>query len=585
MWSVPAEDVQSYVVQGYVVLEYRDQGLLQHVDKVQLNALQEKLKQCLEWLVTAEEVKGLVEERAEMLKFLANMYAQGKFGTVQDIEVAFKYRLEAADLGDAEAAALAGMMYLDGYNYLIREGLEKEQDEYEDYRGSAFDQGSVLDRFALEEHMKYNEATGTWSYDDPRSKRRRLAEQKRREKAATKQRGPQKPPGVSLRNSNVKLKENKKLAVPYLKIAARNGNTMAQIILSQMYSSGEGIEANMKKAVQLLQMAAAQNDPTALFDLGQFYYNGVNVSIDANDTNQEWDEFQDKAGVADTITAGSPTTSTINVEHERESEGQDQSSDSAAAAVAAPNDSCSTEGEKQYVPFVIEKDIPRAVEYFERAAQLGHTPSNFWLGHAYFQGQGVPQDKRRGIMHLKSAMKDNHPGAIFYIGLMYKNGDMLTQDNDKWEKCFRKAVQLKWGPALYMLADIYYHGKKGREKNFKKAFQYYAEAGDTGHADALYCLGTMFFNGEGTERDLKRAYYAYSQAAGAGSKHAMLAIASMALKGEGIPKDENYARHILEVAKTMTSDGDMNGTSAQQQQQQVYQDAVNVQHHVVRASS
>ncbi len=127
---------------------------------------------------------------------------------------------------------------------------------------------------------------------------------------------------------------------------------------------------------------------------------------------------------------------------------------------------------------------------------------------------------------------------------------MPLDENLFWQH-FNKAVELKWGPALYHAADLYYRGIDGYSKDFDKAFEYYKEAAALGEVDALFCLGTMYYNGEGTEKNYKKAYNCYQNAASKGSRNAILALATMVFKGEGVAKDEKYAQHLLSVLKTM----------------------------------
>ena len=54
----------------------------------------------------------------------------------------------------------------------------------------------------------------------------------------------------------------------------------------------------------------------------------------------------------------------------------------------------------------LTKDVPRAIELWTEAAELGSLHAHFELGVAYYNGNGVEQDKQRGI-HLfqQAAMK------------------------------------------------------------------------------------------------------------------------------------------------------------------------------------
>ena len=56
----------------------------------------------------------------------------------------------------------------------------------------------------------------------------------------------------------------------------------------------------------------------------------------------------------------------------------------------------------------LAKDVPRAIELWTEAAELGSIDAHNNLGHVYYFGDGIKQDKPRGIHHWQqAAMKGN----------------------------------------------------------------------------------------------------------------------------------------------------------------------------------
>ncbi|EJK72047.1 hypothetical protein THAOC_06461 [Thalassiosira oceanica] len=51
----------------------------------------------------------------------------------------------------------------------------------------------------------------------------------------------------------------------------------------------------------------------------------------------------------------------------------------------------------------LTKDVPRAIELWTEAAELGLVYAHHNLGHAYYTGKGVDEDKPRGIRHWQEA--------------------------------------------------------------------------------------------------------------------------------------------------------------------------------------
>ena len=55
--------------------------------------------------------------------------------------------------------------------------------------------------------------------------------------------------------------------------APGNGDAEELFRLSQMYCTGDGVEADKTKALELLTRAAELGNPSAIFSLGAMYYN------------------------------------------------------------------------------------------------------------------------------------------------------------------------------------------------------------------------------------------------------------------------------------------------------------------------
>mmetsp|Transcript_3166 Transcript_3166/g.7093 ORF Transcript_3166/g.7093 Transcript_3166/m.7093 type:complete len:252 (+) Transcript_3166:396-1151(+) len=56
----------------------------------------------------------------------------------------------------------------------------------------------------------------------------------------------------------------------------------------------------------------------------------------------------------------------------------------------------------------LAKDVPRAIDLFTRAAELGSPDAHLSLGNAYYTADGVEEDKPRGIHHWQQAAMKGH---------------------------------------------------------------------------------------------------------------------------------------------------------------------------------
>ena len=64
----------------------------------------------------------------------------------------------------------------------------------------------------------------------------------------------------------------------------------------------------------------------------------------------------------------------------------------------------------------LTKDIPRAIELWTEAAELGSLDAHYHLGAVYFHGDGVEEDKPRGIQHWEQAAMKGHFNSRHNLG-------------------------------------------------------------------------------------------------------------------------------------------------------------------------
>ncbi|WP_162984147.1 tetratricopeptide repeat protein, partial [Helicobacter felis] len=60
----------------------------------------------------------------------------------------------------------------------------------------------------------------------------------------------------------------------------------------------------------------------------------------------------------------------------------------------------------------------------------------------YGDGQGVPQDYQKAIEYYQKAADMGHAVAFLALGVLYENGQGVAQDYDKARRYFQKAVEI-----------------------------------------------------------------------------------------------------------------------------------------------
>ncbi|EJK55800.1 hypothetical protein THAOC_24427 [Thalassiosira oceanica] len=72
----------------------------------------------------------------------------------------------------------------------------------------------------------------------------------------------------------------------------------------------------------------------------------------------------------------------------------------------------------------LPKDVPRAVELWTEAAELGSVDAHYMLGVTYYKGDGVQQDKPRGVRNFQDAAMKGDVSSRHSLGVVeFDNGN------------------------------------------------------------------------------------------------------------------------------------------------------------------
>lgn len=74
------------------------------------------------------------------------------------------------------------------------------------------------------------------------------------------------------------------------------------------------------------------------------------------------------------------------------------------------------------------------------------------------------------------------------------------KDNSEEQEYFSMAIARGEIPAILELAYTYYHGLRGEQKNYYKAFEYFQKAASRGDTRAKAQVGMMLVKGMGIEK-------------------------------------------------------------------------------------
>ena len=75
----------------------------------------------------------------------------------------------------------------------------------------------------------------------------------------------------------------------------------------------------------------------------------------------------------------------------------------------------------------LTKDVPRAIELWTQAAELGSLDAHYNVGLAYYKGECAEEDKPKGIQHLEEAAMKGHARSRHSLGAIeFKKRDYLA---------------------------------------------------------------------------------------------------------------------------------------------------------------
>jgi hypothetical protein len=116
-------------------------------------------------------------------------------------------------------------------------------------------------------------------------------------------------------------------------------------------------------------------------------------------------------------------------------------------------------GRQYFNGIEVQKDEVKAVEWFHKAAELGHADAQQQLGSCYLTGDGVTIDHAKCFEWFSKAAKQGNRSAYFNLGLCYKSGLGVTADIAKAVEWYSKAASQGSKIAQKKLDELKSEGK------------------------------------------------------------------------------------------------------------------------------
>ena len=183
----------------------------------------------------------------------------------------------------------------------------------------------------------------------------------------------------------------------------------------------------------------------------------------------------------------------------------------------------------------IPRDVPKAMESYEKAALLGHAGAQLNLGLFHWEGDGVPQDYAQAAKWVKMAADKGEAQGLFLMGAMRFGALGMDEDLEGALSDYEAAVKKGWAPAMLNLGNMYLYGQ-GIPKDEMRATEYYRMGAEVNHPPCVCNLAANYLLGRGVDKDPEEGMRLMRQAAILGYAVAQMNMAGCIAYGQGCRK-------------------------------------------------
>ena len=256
-------------------------------------------------------------------------------------------------------------------------------------------------------------------------------------------------------------------ALGWYEKAVQHGSMDAATSIALMYANGKGVAKDPSQAVAWFRRAADLGDPSAQYNLALMYERGEGVPKNYHEAVQ----WLTKAADLNLVPA---------------------MMDLAEFSMRPPDPA-------------LTKDVPKAVKYYEKAAETGNVMAQINLASIFSKGlEGKPDYEQAAKWYQKAADEGDRDGQ-FGLGVSYALGRGVPVDYEQARRWFTSAADQGQVQAQFNLAIMYDEGK-GVPADRDLAAHYYEMAADKGMTKAQYRYGILLARTKESHNDRVAAY-------------------------------------------------------------------------------
>ena len=142
-----------------------------------------------------------------------------------------------------------------------------------------------------------------------------------------------------------------------------------------------------------------------------------------------------------------------------------------------------------------------------------------FLGFIHQEGQYVERDLNKAIAYYERSAKQQCGLGLYNLGSAYNNGYGVARDEERAFEFFMKAADVGYDEGLNTVGDFYFNGIVV-SRDYETAVRYFKEAFAVGNFEAGFRLGHCLDYGQGITADSDRAAALYYIAAKMGVRAA-----------------------------------------------------------------
>jgi localization factor PodJL len=149
------------------------------------------------------------------------------------------------------------------------------------------------------------------------------------------------------------------------------------------------------------------------------------------------------------------------------------------------------------------------------AAIAGDPAAAFEIAARYAEGRGVLPDMPTAVIWYERAANVGLAPAQYRLGSIYEKGLGVAKDLEKAQEWYQRAADAGNVKAMHNLAVLYAEGAGG-EPNLERAADLFRQAAERGVRDSQFNLAILHARGLGVPQDLIEAYKWFGVAASSG---------------------------------------------------------------------